>query len=154
MWAIYSLLKNLILGIQGGTATLESITVNQEAVLDAARSAQSAALLTMTGAEQTLYEKSSTTLWLFEGGNIDLSALAADDTAIIRIYKKIKSGGAYVKFTSDPDLTFTGVQDPPGIEIAGDRFNTYGLKVTIQQTVAGTSYKTIDHEWADAAPGV
>lgn len=145
---------NQILAIQGGTATLESITVNQETILDAMRSAQSAALLTMTGDEQTLYEFIPTATSVFLGGSVDLSLLASDDILVLKLYKKVKSGGAYVQFSDDTDWTFTGVQAPAGIEIAGNMFNRYGIKVTATQTQATTSYKTIDHEWYDASPGV
>ena len=142
---------NQILGIQGGTATLESLKVGQEAVLDAIRSAQSAALLTMTGDEQTLYEFIPTATSVFLGGNVDLSLLAADDILDLKIYKKIKSGGAYALCST---VTYTGVQTVPLVEFAGDRFNLYSIKVTATQTQATTSYKTIDHEWYDASPGV
>jgi len=140
-----------IASLRGGTNTVESIVVNQETILDAMRSAQSAALLTMTGAEQTLYEYTPTATSVFLGGNIDLSLEAADDVFDIKIYKKIKSGGAYALCSS---VTYTGVQAVPLVEIAGDRYNRYGIKVTATQSTATTSYKTIDHEWFDASPGV
>lgn len=148
----YLALKNTILALQGGTKTIEDLAIYHEAVLDNTRSQLSAALLTLDGTEQTLYEFVPTATSMFTGGNIDLTAMAADDIVVIKIYKKIKSGGAYVKFA--PSLTLTGVQDPAGIEIAGNRLTRYGIKITIQQTQHTTSFKTIDHEWYDAAPGV
>ena len=139
-----------ILGIQGGSETLESIVTNQEAMLDVVRSAQSGSLL-MTGSEQTLYEFIPTATSLFAGGNVDLTTMAADDILDLKIYKKIKSGGAYALCST---VTYTGVQAVPLVEIAGDRYNRYSLKITATQTQATTSYKTIDHEWYDASPGV
>lgn len=150
--SVLTTIKKYLDAIQGGTKTIEDVVVNQEAILDNIRSTQSAALLTLTGAEQTLYEFIPTTTSLFTGGYVDLTAMAADDIVIIRGYRKLKSGGAYVCFTGD--LTYTGVPEIKCVELAGGRWVRYGIKFTIQQTQATTSYKTIDHEWADAAPGV
>lgn len=147
-------LLDTMLGLQGGTTTMEDLKVGQESILDLARSAQSAALLTLTGAEQTMYEYVPATVSLFSAGFVDLSLLAADDIVVIKGYRKLKSGGAYVKFTNDTDTTFTGVQDPACIEMLGNRPILYGLKYTITQTQATTSYKTVDHVWFDASPGV
>lgn len=140
-----------IASLRGGTNTIESIVVNQETILDAMRSAQSAALLTMTGAEQTLYEYTPTATSVFLGGNVDLSLMAADDIIDLKIYKKIKSGGAYALCST---VSYTGVQAVPLVEFAADRYNRYGIKVTATQTQATTSYKTIDTEFFDASPGV
>jgi len=136
--------------VQGGTATLESIVTNQEAILDATRSTSSTTT-TLTNAEQVLYELVPTASSEFLGGNIDLTNLAANDAVTVNIYKKIKSGGAYVLCST---VTYSGVQAVPLIEIAGGRMNMYSIKVTAVQGTSGTSYKAIDHEWFDAAPGV
>ena len=151
--SILKTIKKYIDAIQGGTKTIEDVVVNQETVLDLARNAQSASLL-LTAAEQTMYEFVPTAASLFSAGYIDLTTLAADDIVIIKGYRKHKSGGAYVQFTVDADMTYTGVQVPAGKEILGNRPVMYGLKYTITQTQATTSYKTIDTEFFDASPGV
>ena len=140
-----------IASLRGGTKTVEDIVVNQETILDAMRSAQSTALLTMDGTEQTLYEFVPTATSVFLGGNVDLSLMAADDIIDLKIYKKIKSGGAYALCSN---VTYTGVQAVPLAEFAADRYCRYGLKITATQTQATTSYKTIDTEFFDASPGV
>lgn len=150
MWALYAMIKKLISALQGGTGTVESIITNQESILDATRSAQSGTI-TLTNAEQVLYELVPTASSEFLGGNINLTNMAADDAMTINIYKKIKTGGAYILCST---VTYTGVTAPALIEIAGGRMNMYSIKVTAVQGTSGTSYKAIDHEWFDAAPGV
>lgn len=150
MWALYVMIKKLISALQGGTGTVESIITNQEAILDAQRSASSGTT-TMGGTAQTLYEYVPTASSEFLGGNIDLTNMAIDDIIVIDIYKKIKSGGAYVLCQT---TTYTAVQAVPLIEIAGNRFNRYSIKVVATQTQATTSYKAVDFEFYDAAPGL
>ena len=130
---------------------LSTLTAEAEAVLDLARSPDSGTK-TLTGGEDTLYEETDATAFLFNGGSIDLSNQAGGDTVIIRQYKKIKSGGAYVGFTDDAVWTFAGVPDPLLINISGDHGNMYGFKVTIEQTVVAAPFD-VDHEWYDSKQG-
>jgi hypothetical protein len=142
-----------------GTATIQGIydKVLQQKI---GRSAQSGST-TMTGSEQTLYEQSSTVPWKFEGGRIDLSGLADTRSVTIRFYQKCKSGGTY---RLQSTVVLTGAADaalyeiPMQLPIGGTSYkavlpgvwNTFGLKVTAQQTVAGAGNLTIDHEWMDS----
>ena len=130
---------------------LSTLTAEAEAVLDLARSGDSGTK-TLTGGEDTLYEETDATAFLFNGGSIDLSNQAGGDTVVIRQYKKIKSGGAYVGFTDDAVWTFAGVPDPLLIDISGDHGNMYGFKVTIEHTVVAAPFD-VDHEWYDSKQG-
>jgi hypothetical protein len=125
------------------------------------RSSQSGST-TMTGSEQILYEQSDTTAWKFEGGWIDLSGLADTRSITLRFYVKLKSGGTYR--LAGPEVVLTGTAGaglyrcPQQLPVGGTTYkavipefhNTYGVKVTAQQSVAGAGYLTIDHEWYDS----
>lgn len=134
--------------IQGGVETLESIKTDIEQGLDLAVVAAST---TMTGAVLTLLEFIPTAPSMFEGGAVDLTNMVAGDTVVIKVYRKIKSGGNYILESDDSVNTYSGAQSIPLKEIAGCPVR-YGYKVTIQQT-AGTN-RVIDNIWFTAAPGV
>jgi hypothetical protein len=134
--------------MQGGVETLESIKTDIEQVLDLAVASAST---TMTGAALTLLEFVPTVPSYFDGGAMDLTNLAAGDTVVVKIYRKIKSGGNYIQESIGSVFTFTGAQTEPLKEISG-RPVRYGIKITIQQT-AGTN-RVIDNIWFTAAPGV
>lgn len=140
-----------IAALRGGTKTVEDVVVNQETILDAMRSAQSAAY-TMTGSEVTLYEFVPTATSMICGGNIDLTTMASGDTVVIKIYAKNVSGGAYVQLSADAANTYNDAQTPALKLFAGGIFNRYGYKITATQT-AGTN-RTFNCEFFDAAPGV
>lgn len=135
----------------GGTDNLNTIAASQATILDLARAGDSGTT-TLDGSEQTLYEETDTTAFIFNGGIIDLTAQAAGDTVIIRQYAKIKAGGAYVGLTLDATWTFAGVPDPLGIVIAGDTSNVYGYKVTIEHTVVAAAFD-VDAEFFDSKAG-
>lgn len=114
----------------------------------------------MDGTEQTLFEYASTVPWCLRNGRIDLSGLADGRTFVIRLYQKCKSGGSY---RLQSTVTLTGAADaqlyeiPAQLPIGGtsykanvrDLWNTFGLKVTLQQTakIGDEAYQTVDHEW-------
>lgn len=122
-------LYSKLLSIQGGSESLQTLHDDHlEPMLDLARSGDSGTTA-MTGSEQTLYEESSTTPFAFEGGNIDLTNECAGDSLITRLYKKIKSGGSYIKFG---ESNFDNAQDPAGTEVSSLP-NQYSVKVTAEQ---------------------
>lgn len=145
-----------------GIATQVTNVASQVAATDVAsvRSNQSGSL-SMTGSEQTLYEKSQETAFRFDGGWLDLSALADTRSVTIRVYVKVKSGGLYRKAS---EVVLTGAaaagayylpqQLPIGTSVQKAVLpfvhNTYGIKVTIQQTVQGGGYISVDHEWYES----
>jgi hypothetical protein len=67
-------------------------------------------------------------------GYIDLSALATDDTIIIRQYIMIAPTGQYVKYAEE---TYSGPQDLPLLYIVTKPCR-YGIMITVTQ-IAGTS---------------
>ncbi len=129
-------------------ASLDLVHDELDAQLDIARSASSASLATLDGSEQTLYEDSDTVPYFFGGGAVDLTQMADTREVVFKIYAKVKSGGSYIKMSSDAANTYTGAQDPDLIMFDGF-YNVYGVKVTIDQTVAGAGYIAVDHEWFD-----
>jgi hypothetical protein len=157
LWDI--LHKNGSLTYDKATDSLEAIA-DKLATFDApvVRSSQSGTL-TASASEQTLFEAAPGTLWKLEpGGFIDLSALADTLSVTLKVYVKIKSGGTYRQIASEE---FTGtagavcIPVPAVVPIGGtsykvvipEMWNTYGLKVTAQQTVQGAGYIAIDHQW-------
>lgn len=74
---------------------------------------------------------------------IDLSALAAGDTYVLREYYRLTNAGAYFKISNDAANTFVGVQDPVLKSIELEPY-LYGCKITTQKT-AGTD-RTINYE--------
>jgi hypothetical protein len=135
--------------IRGGGETIQSVRDDQNAMLDIARSPQSASTLMIIPTEVTLYEESDTNPFAFLGGFIDLSVLAAGDTVLIRVYVKIKSGGIYRRLSDDVVNGYSGVQTVPlkHINGPGDVYNFYGIKITATQS-AGTA-RVVDHCWYD-----
>ena len=134
--------------MQGGVETLESIKTDIEQGLDLAVASAST---TMTGAALTLLEFIPTAPSYFDGGALDLTNLQAGDTVVVKIYRKIKSGGNYIQESIDSVFTFTGAQTEPLKEVSG-RPVRYGIKITITQT-AGTN-RVIDNIFFTSAPGV
>lgn len=74
---------------------------------------------------------------------VDLSALQAGDTYILREYYRHTSGGSYIKTTDDSLNTFTGVQTP-AVKIVSLEPYLYGYKLTAQKS-AGTD-RIINYE--------
>ncbi len=129
---------------------LSTAMTELEAILDTARSGDSGTTVT-DGNEQTIYELIDGTAALYNVGYVDLSLLEGGDTLLISVYAKIKSGGAYVRFSDDTAYTFAGVQDPPLIVISGEHATIYGFKITMELTVG--SNRSIDHEFFDSKQG-
>lgn len=162
-----------ILSKAPGGNTFDKSTDSLEAIRDyltartvqakTGRSADSGSTV-MDGTEKTLYEESHTTPWKFEGGWIDLTSLADGKTVVVKVYAKIESGGSYLELSS---VTLTGSADakvypcPASFPIGGSTqkvvipsfWNTYGVKVTAQQTVVGGGYITVKGEWFDTKSG-
>jgi len=88
--------------------------------------------LTTDGNEQTLYVNNAPLgVFIPKSLDIDFTNQTATETVVIRQYKRMSSGGDWIKFDeSDP---FAGVQDPLGktVELFPSRF---GIKVTIEKT--------------------
>ena len=82
------------------------------------------------GTEQTIiltdYDKAH-----YLEGYIDLTNLAVGDTIVARLYTKLKSTGAFVKYA---EHTFSNVQSTPSLNVV-TRIGKYGIKVTLQQTL-------------------
>ena len=133
------------------TKNISTNAAELEAILDLARAGDSGTT-TLDGNEQTLYEETDATAFCLNNFCIDLSNQAAGDTVIIRIYKKIKSGGGYIQITLDAAYTFADAQDPEGIEFLGPWWSIYGIKVTIQQTVVAAAFD-VDAEFYDSKAG-
>ena len=94
--------------------------------------------LTATGAEDTIKEILTTInkLHCF----IDLTAMLAGDTIVVRQYMTIKSAGSPIKYAEE---TFSDVQALPMLYVI-TKPARYGIKITLQQT-AGTN-KNYDWE--------
>ncbi len=137
-----------LLRMQAGTVSIGDLKDDLALTFDAARDENSCTTL-LTGAEQTLYEETPQAICEFHGGFIDLTNLADTRSVTVRVYAKIKAGGAYVKLIED---THTGALDKP-LKLISGFVNCYGYKVTIEQTVEGGGYISVDHEWFNAAPG-
>ena len=92
--------------------------------------------ITANGTEQTLFESSETGEF---SGYVDLANMQAGDTTNIRVYFKIKSGGAYRKFD---DVQYSDAQSKPAIHVPPLQ-SCYGFKVTLQQSAG--SYRDYDY---------
>lgn len=131
--------------IQGGSQTLESIGTDVKNVFDMTHTAATA---TMTGSEVTLFEFVPTAPSYFEGGSIDMTNMAAGDTIVVKVYRKIKSGGNYIL---ESTTSYADDLAPALVAVAG--FATrYGVKVTATQS--GGTNRTLDTAFATSAPGV
>ncbi|MBE3137655.1 MAG: hypothetical protein IMZ43_09755 [Thermoplasmata archaeon] len=148
-----------ILANDGNTSDYDRSTDSLEAISDRtiAILADTAALrvlteeggtLTGTNAEQNLYINNAPAgIYIPAGIFVDFDNMAADDIAEIRIYYRIKTGGGlqpfeyYALTAADGGLTngLKGVYYPL-------KYNRFGIKVTLVQTQATTSYKTYDYE--------
>jgi hypothetical protein len=149
---LYLLMKQLA----GGANSLQTLADEFAAELDLGKDPLiGAAGLLMTGAEQTLYDINGLGIpWIFNGGYIDLSPLAAGDVVIVRIYVTSGDGVNLRKLTLDASNTYTGVCDPPQIEVPELEPCSYEVKVTIQQTVVPVAYKTLFCHFYDSVRGV
>jgi len=94
--------------------------------------------LTATGAEDTIKEILTTInkLHCF----IDLTAMQAGDTIIVRQYMTIKSAGSPVKYAEE---TISDVQALPMLYVV-TKPARYGIKITLEQTVG--AYRDFDWE--------
>lgn len=86
--------------------------------------------LVADGTEQTIYEVTPTVTLVPDSITMSMSNMASGDSTIIRMYAKLKSGGAYELIDSK---TYRNAKDIPAINITGQP-NRYGWKVTLQQT--------------------
>ena len=93
--------------------------------------------LTATGAEDTIKEILTTInkLHCF----IDLTAMQAGDTIVVRQYMTIKSAGSPIKYAEE---TFSDVQTLPMLYVV-TKPARYGIKITLEQTL-GTNR---DYDW-------
>lgn len=134
-----------ITAVQGGAQTIESVGTDVKNILDMTHTAAS---VTMTGSEVTLFEFVPTTPSMFEGGKIDLTNMAAGDTIVVKMYHKIKSGGNYILQTS---TSYADDVSPDLIVIDGFACR-YGVKVTATQS--GGTNRVLDCAFVTSAPGV
>lgn len=102
----------------------------------------------MTAAWQTVYAESCTQPYLFAGGHIDLTNMAAGDIINVRIQKVIAPGGAWV---SHDQMAYNGAQPAihPAIDIASVP-DVYGVRIQMQQTAVAVALLNIDCEFYDA----
>ena len=70
---------------------------------------------------------------------IDFTDHTAGETVVLRKYRRVKTGGGWIKFD---ETTYAGAQDPAGIDTVLQP-NRYGVKVTMEKTV-GTNR---DYDW-------
>lgn len=114
-----------------GTDSLEVIAADVAEILDMT---QTDSLVAVTAAETNLYIDDTPTI--IKNGlsvKVDLTNMGAGDTYVLRLYYRITSAGAYVKFSSDAANTYSNAQDPAGIIINLTAYR-YGCKVTAQKT--------------------
>ncbi|MCK5607521.1 hypothetical protein KAR91_36900, partial [Candidatus Pacearchaeota archaeon] len=102
--------------------------------------------LVADGTEQTLYENATPSAnWIADTVAIDITQMYTDTSIAVKVYYKIKAGGAYVKFdTQNYTASQVNSLNEPGIVIRGIP-NRYGYKVTLHQW-AGSVYKSFDWE--------
>lgn len=111
-------------------ANLEALKANTEATV------------TMTGAENTLLEDTVGVQGHFEG-YVDLTAMGASDTIIVRQYMQIKAAGGYIKYA---EQSYAGAQSIPLLHIVTKPAKEK-VKVTAEQTVKDGGYKALDVQW-------
>ncbi|MFH1031130.1 MAG: hypothetical protein V1767_00965 [Chloroflexota bacterium] len=149
---LYILLRQLA----GGATSLQELKdiLNAGLDLDQDPLIGTAGLL-LDGTEQTIYDVNGAGIpWKFEGGYIDLSALIATDTVIIRFYATSGDGVTIVgrQISIDAANTYTGAVSPPNIVIGELPPTAYEIKITIQCT-AHVAYKTVYPHFYDSVRG-
>lgn len=116
----------------GGSGDLAAIKTQVDAILDLERES---GVVTVTDAETTLYEDAAPTKnKLGIVVKIDMAALEAADTFVVKEKYKDESGGAYQVVD---EVSYTGVQTNPLRIIALTPYR-YGAIITMQRT-AGTN---------------
>jgi len=91
----------------------------------------------MDGTEKTLYEVTDVKSSEVEAW-VDLTPMAGGDTIVVRYYRKVKTGGAYVKYAEE---TYSDAQSTPLACVLAHKIYR-DTKVTAQQT-AGVN-RTLD----------
>ncbi len=121
----------------GGAGDLAAIKTQVDAVLDLERDDGT---VTVTDTETTIKEDASPGK-VKEGVvvKIDMSAMQAGDTFVVREYYKVKSGGSYILADEN---TYSDAQSVP-LKIVELSPYRYGMKVTAQRT-AGSNR---DMDW-------
>ena len=143
----------LLAAARGGGASLASLEADLATGLDLARSPWSGTYTIATGgAHSHVYTESDTMPFFFGGFSVDLTAMAAGDTMIIKVYKMIKSGGTLRQISDDLVYTFVNAQVPALKEFNLNTYNMYGIDITIELSVGGTS-RDVDFEAWDAKRG-
>ena len=151
------LLLKKLLQIQGGSDSIGTLIGALDDTLDIGSSRASTV---MDGSEQTLYENSASTPFIFSGGYIDFTGAnsgAGEDTTI-KGYVKLKSGGTYRLFYTETFLA-AAVPSPVAIPVPriatdvtpGSMCGLYGIKITATQAAVGGGWNTLDNEWFDEA---
>lgn len=100
-------------------------------ILKLERSSQSGSKI-MTGAYASMYDDYDNNTWLFCGGKIDLTNMAAGDTVYLRESVKNINGGNYIV----TDIrNYVGVQPADSKMISLTAFaNTYGTRIEAYQS--------------------
>jgi len=147
--------------LQPSANSIDTIYSEVHANLDVAST--DSGTTTMDGTEQTVYEETNTIPFLFAGGHIDFSGAnfgGGEDTTI-KVYIKVKSGGAYAVIYQE---TFLALALPaqPCVSIPrntntdcvpGQFYNIYGIKITATQANIGGGWNSLDMEFFDAKSG-
>ena len=123
-------------------ATFLSILNNIFAIVNAMLvTTETGGVITTDGLVQNVYVNNAPA-GVFEPRRvkIDFTNQTAAETVVVRVYYRIRPGGALVLQDTVP---FIGVQDPPLKKIDMDE-NRYGVQVTMQRTVGGA----FAYDWA------
>jgi len=149
--------------IQGGTETIQGLGDEMDAMLDIARTDSGTITFDTAGSEETLYEETDTTPFMYAGSWIDFTSAnagAGEDTEI-KLYVKIESGGTYRQVWSATYLS-VAVPSPACVQIPNPDdgeairvpfYNVYGVKLTATQAAQGGGWNSLDHEHFDAKRG-
>ena len=109
-------------------------------VLELIRSAQSGnkAMVDVIGTNLVCYTSNQLNPFMFSGGEINLSNMAAGDTITVEVHKTIVAGGGYIL---ESQITYNNVQAIP-LKHIDSIANLYGVRVRARQTagVARTFY--------------
>lgn len=116
--------------------------------------------LLLDNTEQVIYEVDAPDAQVeFAGGRLQLPA-SAGATILVKVYEKQADGGSYVNVTAANFSAVQGSYVHFGVVPCGDesgkfclvpKFNNFGQKITVRQSVEGAGFVTAAFEFWDSA---
>jgi len=136
--------------LRGGSDTIKTVTLNQQAELDIARG--TSGVVTVDGGEDDIYNESSNAEFVLLQLVVDLNNMAEGDSMYFIIYTT--EDGVERQISDNASLTFIGAQAYPRVEIVSSSNEVWGREgIRICAVKLGGTSREVTAYWRDGKRG-